>query len=42
MEKKKSPIREKSFGFAVRIIKLVQFLRTEKKEYILSDQIMRS
>lgn len=42
MEQKKSPIREKSLEFAVRIIKLAQFLRLEKKEFILSDQIMRS
>ncbi len=42
MEEKKSPIREKSLEFAVRIIKLAQFLRSEKKEFILVDQIMRS
>lgn len=42
MECKKSPIREKSLEFAVRIIKLAQFLRSEKKEFILADQIMRS
>jgi four helix bundle protein len=42
MEQKKSPIREKSLEFAVRIIKLAQFLRSEKKEFILADQIMRS
>ncbi len=42
MEKSKSPIRDKSVEFAVRIIKLAQFLKSEKKEYILADQIMRS
>ncbi len=42
MEQKASPIREKSLEFAVRIIKLTQFLRSSKKEFILSDQIMRS
>ena len=42
MEQKNSPIREKSLEFAVRIIKLAQFLRSEKKEFILADQIMRS
>lgn len=39
--KKDNIIREKSHYFAIRIVKLVQFLRT-KNEYILSDQIMRS
>lgn len=42
MTKDKSPIREKSLQFAVRIVKLSQFLRSEKKEFTLSDQILRS
>jgi four helix bundle protein len=42
MEQKKGPIREKSLELAVRIIKLAQFLRSDRKEFILSDQIMRS
>ena len=33
---------EKSKMFALRIIKLFQYLRSEKNEYILSKQIMRS
>ncbi|MBR2209356.1 MAG: four helix bundle protein [Synergistaceae bacterium] len=33
---------EKSKSFAVRIIKLYQFLTDNKKEYILSKQILRS
>ena len=32
----------KSFHFAVRIVKLCKFLQEEKKEYILSKQLMRS
>ncbi|ALU25104.1 TIGR02436 family protein [Myroides odoratimimus CCUG 12901] len=32
----------KSFKFAVRIIKVYQHLTTEKKEYILSKQLLRS
>ena len=32
----------KSKAFAVRIIKLYQYLREEKKEYTLSKQILRS
>lgn len=32
----------KSFEFAVRIIKLYQFLSKEHKEYVLSKQLLRS
>lgn len=39
---KQDPLRIKSFEFAVRIYKLNQFLVKEKKEYIISKQIMRS
>ena len=35
-------IREKSFRFAVRIVKLCRYLQTEKKEYILTKQLLRS
>lgn len=42
MSVKSNPIKEKSLQFAIRIVRLVQFLRSEKKEYILSDQTMRS
>jgi four helix bundle protein len=35
-------IKEKSFDFAVRIVKLNKFLQTEHKEYVLSKQILRS
>lgn len=34
-------IREKSFDFAVRIVNLSIYLR-EKKEYVLSNQILKS
>ena len=37
-----SPLRTKSRNFAIRIIKLYQTLRTEKKEYIISNQILKS
>ena len=33
---------DKSFEFAVRIINLSKYLISEKKEYILSKQVMRS
>ena len=35
-------IERKSFEFAVRIVKLFQYLQKNKNEYILSKQIMRS
>lgn len=33
---------EKSKEFAIRIVRLYQYLCKEKKEYVLSDQILRS
>ena len=33
---------EKSFSFAIRIINLYKYLCNEKKEYILSKQVLRS
>ena len=39
---KKNPLHEKSLLLAVRIVKLYQYLCTEKKEYVLSKQILRS
>ena len=35
-------IGEKSFKFAVRIVKLGRYLNTQKKEFVLSKQILRS
>ena len=35
-------LREKSYAFALRIVKMVQFLADEKKEYILAKQALRS
>ena len=37
-----SIVANKSRQFAVRIIRLGQYLQTEKKEFILSNQIIRS
>ena len=37
-----SPLKSKSYAFAIRIVKLSQFLQTEKKEYVLSKQNLRS
>ena len=39
---KENVIKIKSFAFALRIVKLFQFLTTEKKEYVLSKQLLRS
>jgi len=39
---KENLVLDKSYKFAVRIVKLHQYLNNEKKEYILSKQIMRS
>jgi len=33
---------EKSFRFAVRVVRLSKYLQEERKEYILSKQLMRS
>lgn len=38
----KSPLKDKSYSFAIRIVKLSQYLQTEKKEYVLSKQVLRS
>ena len=35
-------IQEKSFRFAVRIVNLCKYLQTDKKEYVLSKQLLRS
>ena len=37
-----SIIKKKSFLFAIRIVKLYQFIVAEKKEFIMSKQMMRS
>ena len=38
----KNNIQEKSFQFAIRIVNLCKLLRTERKEYTLSNQLLRS
>ena len=39
---KENVIKVKSFVFAIRIVKLYQFLCNEKKEFVLSKQLLRS
>ena len=41
-EQRENAIERKSFAFAVRIVRLSQFLREEKREFVLSKQILRS
>src|SRR5690349_10779449 len=38
----KSILKDKSYSFAIRIVKLSQFLQSEKREYVLSKQLLRS
>ena len=40
--KKDNVIQQKSYAFAVRIVKLSRYLRDVKKEYVLSKQLLRS
>ncbi|HOS84164.1 MAG TPA: four helix bundle protein [Bacteroidales bacterium] len=39
---KESVLRDKSYKFAIRVVKLSQFLQIDKKEFVLSKQILRS
>lgn len=39
---KENVIKTKRFAFSLRIIKLYPYLQSEKKEFILSKQLMRS
>lgn len=39
---KNNIIKNKSFEFAIRIVKLYQFLCNDKKEFVLSKQLLRS
>ena len=40
--KQENIILDKSFAFAIRIVKLYKYLCDEKKEYIMSKQLLRS
>lgn len=39
---KSSPLKDKSYVFATKIVRLSQFLVSEKKEYVLSKQTLHS
>lgn len=40
--KKNNILQQKSFDFAIRIVNLYRYLKEEKKEYILSKQLLRA
>lgn len=42
MSEKKSILKDKSFAFPLRTIKLYQYLSLDKKEFVLSKQVLRS
>lgn len=39
---KPNPVRDKSFAFALRVVKLAKYLQDEKREFVLSKQALRS
>jgi len=39
---KENAIRDKSFAFALRVVKLAKYLEGKKKEFVLSRQVLRS
>ncbi len=41
-EKKENIVMDKSYAFAIRVIKLYKYLIYEKKEFVLSKQFLRS
>jgi four helix bundle protein len=41
-EMRENVVKVKSFAFAVRVVKLYQFLCEQKKEFVLSKQLLRS
>lgn len=40
--KKPNVIKDKSFVFAIRVVKLYKYLCADKKEYVMSKQLLRS
>ena len=39
---KSNPLKDKSYQFAISIVKLTQFLQQDKREFVLSKQLLRS
>jgi four helix bundle protein len=42
MENKENPLKVKSYKFALRIVKLYKYLAEDKREFVLSKQVLRS
>jgi four helix bundle protein len=42
MENKENPLKAKSYKFALRIVKLYKYLAEDKREFVLSKQVLRS
>lgn len=42
MNEKQNPLKEKSFQFALKIVKLYTFLSEQKREYVMSKQLLKS
>jgi four helix bundle protein len=40
--RKDNVVRDKSFGFALRVVKLYKYLSEEKREFVLSKQLLRA
>jgi len=41
-EMRENVVKNKSFEFAIRVVRLYQFLVSDKKEFVLSKQLLRS
>lgn len=39
---KRNPLKDKSYTFAIQIVRLSQYLVSERREYVLSKQLLRS
>lgn len=39
---KKNVVKDKSFAFALRVVRLSKYLNVEKREFVLSKQLLRS
>ncbi|MFH1963570.1 MAG: four helix bundle protein, partial [bacterium] len=39
---KENVVKNKSFAFALRVVKLYQYLQDQKKEFVMSKQLLRS
>lgn len=39
---KENPLKDKSYSFAIRIVRLAQYLQKDYKEFVLSQQVLKS